>query len=58
MSEKKVRIFHFGAHTCKTKFFYNRPTDLAAAAINVDPKIKPSQIQGNAILTAIQKHKS
>ena len=58
MLEKKGRIFHFGTHTCKTKFVNNRTTDLAAAAINVDPKIKPSQIQGNAILTSIQKRKS
>ena len=58
ISEKKVRIFHFGTHTCKTKFVNNRPIDLAAAAISVNPKIKPSQIQGNAILTAIRKGKS
>ena len=45
-------------HTCKTKFVTYQPTDLVAAAISVDPKIKPLQIQGNAILTAIRKHKS
>ena len=57
-SEKKARIFRFGTHTCKTKFVNNRPTDLVAAAISLDPKIKPSQIQGNAIVTAILKRKS
>ena len=50
--------FHFGTHTCKKKIVKNRPTDLVAAAISVDPKTKPSQIQGKAILTAIQKRKS
>ena len=45
-------------HTYKTKFVNNRPTDLLAAAISVDPKIRPSQIQGNAILTAIRKRNS
>ena len=55
--DKKARIFHFGMHTCKTNFVNNRPTDLVAAAISVDLKIKPSQIQGNSILTAIQKCK-
>ena len=58
ISEKKARIFHFGTHTCKTKFVNNRPTDLVAASISVDPKTKPSEIQGNAVLTAIPKHKS
>ena len=58
ISEKKARVFHFGMHTCKTKFVNNRPTDLVAAAISVDPKIKPSQIQEKAILTAIRKRKS
>ena len=57
-SEKKARIFPFGMHTYKTKFVNNRPTDLLGAAISVDPKIRPSQIQGNAILTAIRKRKS
>ena len=55
---EKARIFHFGTHTCKTKFVNNRPTDLVAAVISLDPKIKPSQIQGNAIVTAILKRKS
>ena len=41
-----------------TKFVNNQPTDLVAAAISVDPKIKPSQIQENAILTAIRKLRS
>ena len=45
-------------HKCKTKFVNYQPTDLVAAAISVDPKIKPLQIQGNAILTAIRKRKS
>ena len=49
---------YFGTHTRKTKFVNNPPTDLVAAAISVDPKIKPSQIQGNLILTAIRKRKS
>ena len=47
ISEKKAQIFHFGTHTCKTKFVNNRPTDLVGAAISVDLKIKPSQIQEN-----------
>ena len=58
ISEKKAQFFHFGTHTCKTKFVNYQPTDLVAAAISVDPKIKPLQIQGNAILTAIRKRKS
>ena len=58
ISEKKAQIFHFGTHSCKTKFVDNRPTDIVAAAISVDLKNKPSQIQGNAILTAIRKRKS
>ena len=58
ISEKKARSFHIGTHTCKTKFVNNRPKDLVAATISVDPKIKPSQIKGKAILTAIQKRKS
>ena len=45
-------------HICKPKFDNNRPTNLAAVAISMDPKIKSSQIQGNAILTVIQKRKS
>ena len=55
ISEKKARIFHFGMHTCKIKFVNNRPADLVAAAISVDPNIKPSQNRGNTILTAIWK---
>ena len=58
ISEKKERIFHFGTHTCKTKFVNNRPADLVPAARSVDPKTKLSQIQGSAILTAIRKRKS
>ena len=45
-------------HIFKPKFDNNRPTNLAAAAISMDPKIKSSQIQGNAILTVIEKRKS
>ena len=56
--EIPIWIFHFGTHTCKKKIVKNPPTDLVAAAISVDPKTKPSQIQGKAILTAIQKRKS
>ena len=40
------------------KLVNNRSADLVAAARSADPKIKLSQIQGNAILTAIQKCKS
>ena len=47
ISEKKAQIFHFGTYTCKTKFVNNRPTDLVGAAISVNLKIKPSQIQEN-----------
>ena len=45
-------------HICKPKFDNNRPTNLVAAAISMDPKIKSSQIQGNASLTVIQKRNS
>ena len=45
-------------HICKPKFDNNRPTNLVAAAISMDPKIKSSQIQGNANLTVIQKRNS
>ena len=34
ISEKKAQIFHFGTHSCKTKFVDNRPTDIVAAAIS------------------------
>ena len=45
-------------HICKPKFDNNRPTNLVAAAISMDPKIKSSQIQENAVFTVIQKRKS
>ena len=44
-----------GHKVCGECTWENRPTDLVAAAISVDPKIKPSQIQENAILTSIRK---
>ena len=58
VSEKRVRIFHYGIHTCKSKQSTQRPTELISAAMNLNPKTKPSAIQGKAVLSAIRNRKS
>lgn len=58
LSDKHVRIFHYGEHTCKPKLLKERPVDIVSTALSIDARIKPSAIQGNVILTAIRKRKS
>ena len=54
----KAHIYHIGSHTCEAKALNERPVDLVSNAMNVDPQIKPSTIQGTAILSAMRSRKS
>ena len=53
-----INIFHYGIHTCGDRQRNQRPTELVSDAITVNIRIKPSQIQGHAILKAIRERKS
>ena len=47
-------VFQYGIHTCGDKQRNKRPTELVSDAITINPRIKPSQKQGQqAILKAM-----
>ena len=54
---RKAHVYHYGEHTCQAKALATRPTDLVSRSIAVDPSIKPSSIQGNAVLMELRKRK-
>eukprot|EP00112_Aurelia_sp_Birch-Aquarium-sp1_P005421 Seg1616.2 transcript_id=Seg1616.2/GoldUCD/mRNA.D3Y31 product="hypothetical protein" protein_id=Seg1616.2/GoldUCD/D3Y31 len=53
-----AHVFHHGTHTCAVKQVEQRPVELVASSIAVNPSVKPSAIQGNAILADMRKRKS
>ena len=53
-----AHIFHHGTHTCEAKQLEQRPVELVASSIAVNPSVKPSTIQGNAILADMRSRKS
>jgi len=57
ISDKHAHIFHYGKHTCQPKVTNDRPVKIVSSAVLADPRTKPSEIQGNAILSAIRKRK-
>ena len=52
-----AHIYHYGKHTCVANIKGERPVDLVAQSIKVNPDIKPSAIQGNIILAAMRDRK-
>ena len=55
INDLTANIFHYGIHTCRDRQRNKRSTDLVSDAITINPRIKPSQIQGHAILKAMPK---
>ena len=53
-----AHVYHYGTHTCASKSIDGRPTSIVADFLKVDPKMKLSSIQGNAVLSAIRSRKS
>ena len=55
---KTANIFHYRIHTCGDRQRNKRPTELVSDAITINPRIKPSEIQGRAILKAMRERRS
>ena len=55
ISEKTANIFHYGTHNCSAKVTNQRAEEIVSQAISVDLNVKPSAIQGNAILKAMRE---
>ena len=58
INDLTANIFHYGIHTCGDRQRNKRPTELASDAIMINPRIKPPQIQGHAILKAMRERGS
>ena len=58
INDLTANIFHYGIHTCGDRQRNKRPNVLVSDAITINPRIKPSQIQGHAILMAMDKRRS
>ena len=58
INDLTANIFHYGIHTCRDRQRNKRSTDLVSDAITINPRIKPSQIQGHAILKAMPERRS
>ena len=58
INDLTANIFHYGIHTCGDRQRNKRPTELVSDAITINPRIKPSQIQGYAILKAMRERRS
>ena len=53
-----ANIFHYGIYTYGDRQRNKRPTELVSDAITINPRIKPSEIQGRAILKAMRERRS
>lgn len=54
VGENEARIFHIGKHTCEASLNPTAPRNLIQQSLLADPRVTPSTIQNNAILTAIR----
>ena len=58
INDLMANVFHYGIHTCGERQRNKRSTELVSDAITIIPIIKPSQIQGHAILKAMRERRS
>ena len=58
INDLTANIFHNGIHTCGDRQRNKIPTELVSDAFTINPRIKPSQIQGHAILNAMREKRS
>ena len=58
INDLTANIFHYGIHTCGDRQRNKRLTELVSDAITINPRIKPSQIQGRVILKAMRERRS
>ena len=58
INDLTANIFHYGIHTCGDRQRNKRLTELVSDAITINPRIKPSQIQGHVILKAMRERRS
>ena len=54
----EAHIYHYGEHMCGCKTNEERPTDIVSDSLRIDLKMKPSSVQGNAVLAAMRNRKS
>ena len=57
LRENAADIYHYGKHTCTAKLI-NDVSNEVATSIATNPHVKPSEIQGNTLLSAMRKRKS
>ena len=59
VSEIEADAYHYGHHTCKAKSQPTfRPSSMVNNTMTIDMSLTPSQIQGNAIISALRGRKS
>ena len=57
INDFKACVYHYGYHTCQAKDSRKDLSEKVAKAIAINPIIKPSEIQSNAILADLRDRK-
>ena len=53
-----AHVYHYGRHNCAVNQKSDRPSQAVANALKIDPNVKPSGIQSNAILSDMRSRKT
>ena len=57
-SKLTVDVYHVGTHTCSAKPVVERQSEVVAQALAINPRVKPSGIQSNTIMTMLRNRRS